>query len=77
MVSSNDATGVQTALARLKRKVKNPKHYQIYYLHVILGQPVHEVARVLEVNVAQIYLAKHRVGNLLKKEVMRLKQILI
>jgi hypothetical protein len=29
------------------------------------------------VNVAQIYLAKHRVGKLLKKEVLRLKQVLI
>jgi len=67
---------LQTALARIKRQV-HPKHYQIYHLHVVLGQPVQEVARVLEVNVAQIYLAKHRVGKLLKKEVVRLKQALL
>jgi RNA polymerase sigma-70 factor (ECF subfamily) len=67
---------LQTALAHIKRQV-HPKHYQIYHLHVVLGQPVPEVARLLEVNVAQIYLAKHRVGKLLKKEVLRLKQVLI
>src|SRR5215475_14244475 len=61
---------LQTALARIKRQV-HPKHYQIYHLHLVLGQPVQEVARVLEVNVAQVYLAKHRVGKLLKKEVLR------
>lgn len=63
---------LQTALARIKRQV-HPQHYQIYHLNVILGQPAPEVARALGVNAAQIYLAKHRVGNLLKKEVLRLK----
>src|SRR5215471_5104336 len=64
---------LQAALARIKRQVR-PQHYEIYHLHVVLGKPAREVARVLDVNTAQIYLAKHRVGNLLKKEVLRLKQ---
>lgn len=64
---------LQAALGRIKRQVR-PQHYQIYHLHVILGQPAHQVARALRVNTAQIYLAKHRVGNLLKKEVKRLKE---
>jgi RNA polymerase sigma-70 factor (ECF subfamily) len=67
---------LQTALARIKRQVQ-PEHYQIYHLHVILGQPVREVARALDVNTAQIYLTKHRVGNLLKKEMRKLKQVLL
>ena len=67
---------LKTALARIKRQVQ-PQHYQIYHLHVILGQPAREVARTLDVNTAQIYLAKHRVGNLLKKEVRRLAQALL
>ena len=67
---------LQTALARIKRQVQ-PQHYQIYHLHVVLGQSAREVARSLGVNAAQIYLAKHRVGNLLKKEAKRLKQGLI
>jgi RNA polymerase sigma-70 factor (ECF subfamily) len=67
---------LQAALARIKRQVQ-PQHYQIYHLHVILGQPAREVARTLGVNAAQIYLAKHRVSNLLKKEVQRLKRTLL
>jgi RNA polymerase sigma-70 factor (ECF subfamily) len=64
---------LQAALARIKRQV-HPQHYEIYHLHLILGKPAREVARALDVNIAQIYLAKHRVGKLLKKEVLRLKQ---
>jgi RNA polymerase sigma-70 factor (ECF subfamily) len=55
----------------IKRQV-NPRHYEIYHLHVILGQPVREVGRALRVNRAQIYLAKHRVGNLVGKEIKKL-----
>jgi len=64
---------LEAALARIKRQVK-PQHYQIYHLHVVLGQTAREVARSLGVNAAQIYLAKHRVGTLLKKEIKRLRQ---
>ena len=67
---------LHTALARIKRQV-HPLHYQIYHLHVILGQPAREVARALGVNIAQIYLAKLRVGNLLKKEAKKLRQALL
>lgn len=63
---------LQAALARLKRTV-HPRHYEIYHLHVLLGQSVREVARSLGVNAGQIYLAKHRVGRALRKELKRLK----
>ena len=36
--------------------------------------PASEVARTLHINVGQVYLAKHRVGRLLKKEVVSLQQ---
>jgi RNA polymerase sigma-70 factor (ECF subfamily) len=64
------------ALARIKRQVQ-PQHYQIYHLHVVLGQPAREVAHTLGVSAAQIYLAKHRIGGSLKKEIRRLKQTLL
>ena len=67
---------LQAALARIKRQVQ-PHHYQIYHLHVLSGQPVREVARALGTNTAQIYLAKHRVGNLLKKEIKKLSKGLL
>jgi RNA polymerase sigma-70 factor (ECF subfamily) len=62
---------LSAALARIKRQV-HPQQYEIYHLHVILEKPVREVARTLGVSVTQVYLAKHRVGRLLKKEVSRL-----
>jgi RNA polymerase sigma-70 factor (ECF subfamily) len=61
------------ALARVKRQVK-PEHYAIYHLHVIEERPVAEVRHTLAVSVAQVYLAKHRVGAALKKELQRLKR---
>ena len=64
---------LHAALARIKRQV-HPQHYEIYHLHVILEKPVREVARTLGVNAGQVYLARHRVGALLKKEMKRLEQ---
>jgi len=67
---------VQVALARVKRQA-DPQHYQIYHLQVVLGQSTREVARALNVSSAQVYLAKHRVGNLIKKEVRNLRKTLL
>lgn len=64
---------IHTALARVKRQV-HPQHYEIYHLHVILEKPAREVARTLGVSIGQVYLAKHRVGFLLKKEAKRLER---
>jgi RNA polymerase sigma-70 factor (ECF subfamily) len=47
--------------------------FQMFELYVVQGWPVREVARLLGVSAGQVYLAKHRVGGLLKKEVKRLK----
>ena len=60
------------ALARVKRQAK-PEHYAIYHLHVIEERPMAEVGRTLSVSAAAIYLAKHRVGALVKKEILRLR----
>jgi RNA polymerase sigma factor (sigma-70 family) len=64
---------LQTALGRIKRHV-HPQHYEIYHLHVIVGQPLREVTRALGVNAGQVYLAKHRVGNLLRSEIRKLRK---
>jgi RNA polymerase sigma-70 factor (ECF subfamily) len=64
---------MQAALGRIKRQV-HPQHYEIYHLNVILGKPVREVSRALGVNAGQVYLAKHRVSALLKKELKKLER---
>jgi RNA polymerase sigma factor (sigma-70 family) len=60
------------ALARIRRQV-SPKQYQIFDLYVLKEWPVARVKQSLGVSRTQIYLAKHRVGGLVKKEARRLE----
>jgi RNA polymerase sigma-70 factor (ECF subfamily) len=64
---------VDAAIERVKEKA-NPKQYEIFYLHVVKQLPAAKVAASLNVNVARVYLAKHRVSALVKKEVRRLSR---
>jgi RNA polymerase sigma-70 factor (ECF subfamily) len=66
------ATILATALARVKRKV-SARQYQIFDCYVVKEWPAQRVQRDLGVNLAQVYLAKHRVAALLKKEVEALQ----
>lgn len=67
---------LRAALDRVRAQV-NPKHLQIFDLHVLKQKPVKEVREFLGVSSAEVYLAKHRVGKLLKKETVRLRQRLL
>lgn len=60
------------AVERVKAKT-NVKHFQIFHRLVVLGHGAGEVARTLDVNIAQVYLAKHRVTGLMKKELAALR----
>lgn len=64
------------AVQRVKNLV-HPKQYQIFDLYVLQEQGVWDVSRTLKVNPGQVYLAKHRVGGLIKKEIERIKEKLI
>ena len=59
------------AIERVKELV-SPKQFQIFDLSVLKDLPVREVTKLLKVNAAQVYLARHRVSTLVKKEVTRL-----
>ena len=56
------------ALERVKRKV-DPRHYQIFDCAVMKQWSAAKVARELGVNIAQVYLVKHRIAGMLKREV--------
>ena len=60
------------ALERARRKV-GAKQYQMFDLYVLKEWPVREVAKTLHVNVAQVYLAKHRITLLARRERQRLE----
>ncbi len=63
---------INVALARVKQQA-DAKQYQIFDCYVLKQWPPHKVATELRVNIAQVYLAKHRISALLKKEIQRLE----
>ena len=60
------------ALVKTKAQV-SPKQYQIFDYYVIKQWDAKKVQERLGVSMAQVYLAKHRVGAVLKKELAKLK----
>lgn len=64
---------LQAALERVRQRVKE-EHYQMFDLYVLKHWPVSRVARTLGVNVGKVYLAKHRVSALVKKEIRGLEE---
>jgi DNA-directed RNA polymerase specialized sigma24 family protein len=58
---------IALATERLKKRI-NDSTFQIFDLHVLRGWPAAEVARTLGINIAQVYLAKLRVGRSFRKE---------
>ena len=61
------------AITRVKKKI-DPKQFQIFDCYVRKEWPAQKVAETLRVNVGQVYLARHRVGVLLKKEIKALER---
>lgn len=53
------------------------RQYQIFDLYVLQGWSVREVARALRVSAGQVYLAKHRILVLVKKELRKLERQLL
>ena len=54
------------ALDRVKDRI-NPKHFQVFDCCVLQNLRATEVARMLGMNSAQVYLAKHRVSLAVKR----------
>jgi RNA polymerase sigma factor (sigma-70 family) len=65
---------LEAAVARVKKKV-DPKQFQIFDCYVRKEWSAQKVAERLRVSVGQVYLARHRVAALLKKEIKALQKI--
>ena len=65
---------LEAAISRVKKKI-DPKQFQIFDCYVRKEWPAQKVAARLGVNVGQVYLARHRVSALLKKEIKTLEKI--
>jgi RNA polymerase sigma-70 factor (ECF subfamily) len=64
---------MDAALQRVKGKVAG-EHYQIFDLAVLKQWPARKIAATLGVSMAAVYVAKHRVGKLVRKEVQALEE---
>jgi RNA polymerase sigma factor (sigma-70 family) len=62
----------QAALARVRQRV-TPKNYQVFDACVLQNLPAPQVARMLGLSLAQVYLAKHRVSRAVKRAVTELE----
>ena len=61
------------AIERVKQRV-GAKQFQMFDLYVLKEWPVREVVKTLHANIAQVYLAKHRVTSLIKQETEKLRK---
>ena len=64
---------LDAALRRVKAKV-DAKQYQVFDLYMRKKWPASKVAKDLKISAARVYLAKHRIGKLLKQELLYLKE---
>ena len=63
----------EAAIARVKKQIE-PKQFQIFDCYVRKEWPAQKVAAQLGVNIGQVYLARHRVSALLKREIKALEK---
>ena len=63
---------MSAAIERVKKKVDGAQ-YQLFDLYVVKKWPVTQIVRTLRVNPGKVYLAKHRIAALIKKELTYLQ----
>ena len=64
---------LEAAMTRVKRRV-DARQFQIFDCYVVKEWPAGKVAKELRVNIAQVYLARHRVAALIRNEVKLLEE---
>jgi len=67
---------LEVAIGKARRRL-DPQQYQIFDFYVNKGWEPERVAKTLGVSVNQVYLAKHRVTEMISNEVERLKKEMI
>jgi RNA polymerase sigma-70 factor (ECF subfamily) len=67
---------LEVAISKARRRI-DPAQYQIFDFYVNKNWDPERVAKACGVTVNQVYLAKHRVTEMITKEVERLKNEMI
>ena len=68
-----DKNLIDAAIERVKRQVP-AQQYQMFDFYVLQEWPVKKVAKTLGVSVGRIYIVKHRLKRLVRKEIERLEK---
>jgi len=63
---------MEAAINRVKRRV-SIEQYQMFDLFVLKNWPARDVAKTLGVTITHVYVAKHRISKLVRKEVAALE----
>jgi len=63
----------EAALERVRENV-SPRHYQIFYLHLCKQMSARQVAKSLDVKLAEVYYAKYVVSREFRKEIESLER---
>ncbi len=64
---------LKAAIQRVKQRVRE-EQYQLFDLYATWEWPIPRICQTLGVSQTQVYLAKHRITRLLRKEVARLEK---
>jgi hypothetical protein len=64
---------LEAAIVRVKKRV-NAKQYQMFNLYVMMKWRMDQVKKTLGVSAAQVYMAKMRIGRMIKREVGALEK---
>ncbi|HOY59359.1 MAG TPA: sigma-70 family RNA polymerase sigma factor [Verrucomicrobiota bacterium] len=67
---------LRAAIDRVQQRVA-PVTFQVYDYHVLQGQTVTQTCKALGVSAGKVYMAKLRVGKMLKREVGELRRTLV
>ncbi len=64
---------MDAAIQRVKRRI-SIEQFQMFDFFVLKGWPARDVAKTLGVTIAHVYVAKHRISKLVKKEIGMLEE---
>lgn len=64
---------LDAAMERVKREIA-PERYQIFFLHGVKGMPAHHIAQLFGISSAKVYVVRHRVSRMVKREVQSLER---
>jgi RNA polymerase sigma-70 factor (ECF subfamily) len=64
---------LQRAIERIKHRARE-EHFQIFDLYALRQWPVKKITQTLGVSAPRVYLAKHRVAAMIKKEIIALEK---